>query len=451
MSLHVRGKDRNGHLELLAHLLAGAIRVRKKLVAALIGGGTIDLSREILAHDLLDVGHHRLEDLIIAPELLLLARGLVEAGAEHDPIDETAEVGDTMRLEEFLALVVLAVDRRHGDMLDMIDQAVRVREFLLNLGRLTIRLDALADLMIGGHAPADHIPGLARDDAVRPLATLEIIELRVVDRTIQDVPGIPREGRLAGDTPHLIAPLRLEDAHLALGAVARILAEESDRINIVLGALVGRIPLESLIAVALGAEEMLAEPALVPGRDSATAIGPWAGEEEIGARHGLNLILATKNPVITILLPYHLQPGLLVDPPGLLVLLQGLLRPDLKRGALLVLPDLGLRLDQEGLGLVLLEILVHKGPAQFGAQELHIPLGLAGHAPRDDGILDEIPLHALLACRMPAIEALHLLAVRSVEFCDADGTLHFICQTRFPYVSFFIPTILHKLPHGNQF
>jgi hypothetical protein len=43
-----------------------------------------------------------------------------------------------------------------------------------------------------------------------------------------------------------------------------------------------------------------------------------------------------------------------------------------------------------------LEVFIHEGLAEIGAEELHIPLGLASHTARDDGALNQVAFDTLL-------------------------------------------------------
>lgn len=78
---------------------------------------------------------------------------------------------------------------------------------------------------------------------------------------------------MALDAPHLVASFRLVDAHMAFGAWSRVVPQHLDCIDVVLLAFViGGVPINPLVLVAVRAEEVFAHSTLVGSRELPTTI-----------------------------------------------------------------------------------------------------------------------------------------------------------------------------------
>ena len=192
------------------------------------------------------------------------------------------------------------------------------------------------------------------------------------------------------------------------------------------------IPRQALATVALGAEEVVAEAALVAGGDASTAFIAGTGHEEVGTgcfRLYHRLFFCWHVGVIdeTIVAPLGVEEALLclgnllLDPTDLLA---GGLLELLILCRLLEITHMGLGFRQQRIPLVVPILLVHEGPAQGRAQELHIPLGGTEHAlGHHHRVLEEIGLDTLVTCRLLAVGTRHAAVRRAVELFHTDGAV----------------------------
>ena len=192
--IHLGGKGGKDHIELLLHLGALEIAVGKELLA-LSGDDDRGFARDILAEELCDVGREHLQYLVIPAEFLLLAHRAVELVAPDIPGDLATEIFNPSGPMKHRALIELGKDSRHRHVRQMLCHPVHVVE---DIG-LIVGGDAATGppihLTDKGEATAWEIAGLPRRLAT--IAPLELVKVRVVDGAVEDVPGAPREARLA--------------------------------------------------------------------------------------------------------------------------------------------------------------------------------------------------------------------------------------------------------------